>query len=353
MKKENISDALNNIDFDMVEDVYESTQQKKKSNKSLWLKWGTVAACLCLCVMAITLNTLNRMDYFEESCSSYIGKVADGTYYYEVQREGIYSYNEANGTTKVLSSYWFDNWSVNEYGIYYNRGTTLYVLPHGSEKSEKLYSSASGSRIDFAVQPNGNIKVSVVGKVDGKYETLQSFFLDGASGERIDGNLSETIYQIGDREIIHLRQENGCDVLENGKSILPEGMTVGNSPDAFDDGIMFFINLDDSDVWSYYVALADGNDYVIEIAGDPPFSIYDNYVIYLKDNEFWCLDARNNESWKLKMDAEEYRVYEFVIDGTTIYSCAPWSENQTCWKLNTDVNGKPISVSMTDENIMK
>lgn len=228
--------------------------KKKKSNKSLWLKWGTVAACLCLCVMAITLNTLNRMDYFEESCSSYIGKVADGTYYYEVQREGIYSYNEANGTTKVLSSYWFDNWSVNEYGIYYNRGTTLYVLPHGSEKSEKLYSSASGSRIDFAVQPNGNIKVSVVGKVDGKYETLQSFFLDGASGERIDGKLSETIYQIGDREIIHLRQENGCDVLENGKSILPEGMTVGNSPDAFDDGIMFFINLDDSDVWSYYAA---------------------------------------------------------------------------------------------------
>lgn len=63
MKKENISDALNNIDFDMVEDVYESTQQKKKSNKSLWLKWGTVAACLCLCVMAITLNTLNRMFY--------------------------------------------------------------------------------------------------------------------------------------------------------------------------------------------------------------------------------------------------------------------------------------------------
>ena len=31
MKKENISDALNNIDFDMVEDVYESTKQKKKS----------------------------------------------------------------------------------------------------------------------------------------------------------------------------------------------------------------------------------------------------------------------------------------------------------------------------------
>ena len=29
-QKENISNALNNIDFDMVEDVYESTKQKKE-----------------------------------------------------------------------------------------------------------------------------------------------------------------------------------------------------------------------------------------------------------------------------------------------------------------------------------
>lgn len=353
MKKKNISDALNNIDFDMVEDVYESTKVKKKNKKSIWLKWGTVAACLCLCLMAITLNTLNRMDYFEESCSSYIGKVVDGTYYYEVQREGIYSYDEANGTTKILSSYWFDRWSVNEYGIYYNRGTTLYVLPHGNEKSEKLYSSANGSRIDFAIQPNGTIKASVVGKVDGKFETLQKFYLDGVTGERVEGNLDETIYKIGEREVVHLRKGSGSDVLESGMSILPEGMIVGNGAEAFNDGVMFFINSDGSDVWTYYVVLADGSNHTIEIAGDPPFSIYKTYVIYLKDNEFWCLDARTNESWELRMDTEEHRVYEFVLDGTTIYSCAPWSENQTCWQLNTDANGKPTSVSLTDDNIMK
>lgn len=51
MKKENISDALNNIDFDMIEDVYESTKAKKKKPKSSWLKWGAIAACLCLLVM--------------------------------------------------------------------------------------------------------------------------------------------------------------------------------------------------------------------------------------------------------------------------------------------------------------
>ena len=51
MKKENISDALNNIDFDMIEDVYESTKAKKKNTKSPWLKWGAIAACLSLVVM--------------------------------------------------------------------------------------------------------------------------------------------------------------------------------------------------------------------------------------------------------------------------------------------------------------
>lgn len=52
MKKENISDALNNIDFDMVEDVYEGTKTNKKKPKSIWLKWSVMAACFCLIVTA-------------------------------------------------------------------------------------------------------------------------------------------------------------------------------------------------------------------------------------------------------------------------------------------------------------
>ncbi|MBR2927402.1 MAG: hypothetical protein IKC31_07480 [Clostridia bacterium] len=51
MKKENISHALNNIDFDMVEDAYEGAKQKKASQKILWYKWGTIAACLTLMII--------------------------------------------------------------------------------------------------------------------------------------------------------------------------------------------------------------------------------------------------------------------------------------------------------------
>ena len=46
MKKENISEALNNIDFDMVEDVYENTNAKKKNSKNLWFTWRATPAPL-------------------------------------------------------------------------------------------------------------------------------------------------------------------------------------------------------------------------------------------------------------------------------------------------------------------
>ena len=52
MKKKNLSDALNNIDFDMVEDVYESAKAKKKSHKSFWHQGTAVAACLTLIIIA-------------------------------------------------------------------------------------------------------------------------------------------------------------------------------------------------------------------------------------------------------------------------------------------------------------
>ena len=63
MKKENISEALNNIDFDMVEDVYECTNTKRENKKTLWLKWKATPASLklttaaCLTVMIIAAAT--------------------------------------------------------------------------------------------------------------------------------------------------------------------------------------------------------------------------------------------------------------------------------------------------------
>lgn len=83
MKKENISNALNNIDFDMIEDVYESTKAKKKNTKSLWLKWGAIAACLSLIVMGGLFGNLFRSpdtpDVPEKNIMSYFIITAHAT----------------------------------------------------------------------------------------------------------------------------------------------------------------------------------------------------------------------------------------------------------------------------------
>lgn len=55
MKKENISNALNNIDFDMVEDAYESIKQKKKNQKTLWHKWVGLAACIAIMLTSVLI----------------------------------------------------------------------------------------------------------------------------------------------------------------------------------------------------------------------------------------------------------------------------------------------------------
>lgn len=52
MKKENLSAALNDIDFDMVEDAYDSAHSNSQRKNKLFRlpHWGAIAACLCLVI---------------------------------------------------------------------------------------------------------------------------------------------------------------------------------------------------------------------------------------------------------------------------------------------------------------
>ena len=55
MRKEDISEALNDIDFEMVEDAYNATNRQKKA----WRRWAALAACLALILgAAVALPTL-------------------------------------------------------------------------------------------------------------------------------------------------------------------------------------------------------------------------------------------------------------------------------------------------------
>ena len=52
MKKERLLDAFGQIDEEFIEeaDPEKKKKAKKKSNKNTWVKWGAMAACLCLIV---------------------------------------------------------------------------------------------------------------------------------------------------------------------------------------------------------------------------------------------------------------------------------------------------------------
>ena len=55
MSKDKVIDSLTGIDDDMIQTV-EALRQKKK--RSVWLKWGALAACLCL-VISIAIPALH------------------------------------------------------------------------------------------------------------------------------------------------------------------------------------------------------------------------------------------------------------------------------------------------------
>ena len=141
MKKENISDALNNIDFDMIEDVYESTKAKKKKPKSSWIKWGAIAACLCLLVMGGILGNLfhspDTPDVPQKSITSYF----------------VITAHAANGesTELSISSSCFNSGEAKS-NIFGNDMPTFNfsVSPSALKSNEAIY-----ERFDISISYNG------------------------------------------------------------------------------------------------------------------------------------------------------------------------------------------------------
>ena len=141
MKKKNISDALNNIDFDMVEDVYESTKAKKKKPKSSWIKWGAMAACLCLLVMGGIFGNLfrspNAPDVPEYNIISFFTITA----------------HAANGETKVLNV--TDSFVSSGEPKYNMFGHNIPLFSFDVEPSDLKSNEAVYQRFDISISYNG------------------------------------------------------------------------------------------------------------------------------------------------------------------------------------------------------
>lgn len=176
MRAEDILNALDHVDPALVG----AADRKPRLWPKRLRRFAAAAACFAL-VLGLGFHTLLRFDYFRSGCSAWPGSIVDGTYYFRVAHSGLWRWSEDGGTEKILSTYWYDGALVNGYGVYFNRGRTLYVLPHATGKTAKLYTAprAKCTHIGFSLLTDGRVDLMVYDK---DRQVGSEYLLDGVTG---------------------------------------------------------------------------------------------------------------------------------------------------------------------------
>ena len=135
MTNEQLSASLSYLGDELLAECGARRQRPKRSWRTALIK----AACIAL-VLFSGIYVAGRFDYsLGAGCASSPGTIADGRYYYHVRHSGVWCYDPAMGTSeRVLSTFWYDGYAVNGYGIYYLRGETLYVQVGGGALAKTL-----------------------------------------------------------------------------------------------------------------------------------------------------------------------------------------------------------------------
>lgn len=364
MRSIDLYSAIRAVDDDILERSEAATCKHKKKNG--WLKWGTLAACLCL-VIAGMLDTLNRFDYSfsRGNCAATPGTIVDGVYYYYVPHSGVWSYEPNGGSQKQLSTYWFEEWTVNDYGIYYRQGMSVYVCDHETGERRKLYSASQPdcTHIRFELRNDGSIIVAGWNKDNrSRYELL----LDGITGELIETVMEPTSYDvlsygeshkiIGSRKVELLAASEDsvlCELTENGVKLLPEGMLVFKDEEYWGNALWFGVwheDIVDSEE-KYVILYPDGATEIVTLPAQHYYGGTTEYLFATIENcEILCVEVATGESWILEMDATG-DFHDLATDGNYLYTMAPWAEEQTCWKLEYNDEGRPTGITLVNENI--
>lgn len=358
-------DSITNASDEFVE---EAQRVNLKRSHHRWQKWAVLAACFCLFLTG-SFHVLDRLGYLSAGGGAAPGTIVNGTYYYAVPHDGLYAYTPGGQSKRLLGTYWYDTWSANEYGIYYKRGRSLYVLPHETGKPQKLYtlSKSDGTHISFTLLDDENIALTIYNKYA---EIRRDILLDGVTGE-VQGTLTEptpysktlvtyalSVFTAGTRTIHLVGDEfSTADMQENGVSILPDGFSISDRyPVHLGDNLVFRGD-DANNPYSYPIVIirSDGDDtflspnqYIDRIQGGTTDG---SYLFYIRDNNtVMCMDAYSGEKWDLTADAES-SFLDLSTDGEYLYTCAPWNDIQTCWKIVYAEDGRPIGLQLVEENI--
>ena len=366
MTAENISDAMYWLDEDLIEEA--DRIRRKQRRAAGWWKRRLIAACICITTAAVTCDTLARFDYsfgHEGGCGGGHGVLVDGTNYYAVPHSGVWSYVPGGEPKKELSTYWMEDWTVNEYGIYYRQGRSLYVKPHENGKREKLYTASwpDYTDITFSLCEDGSVAVTSYHR---RTRINSEVRLDGKSGEVLEVLLEPThagYYTIhpsvanktlGERsfELVVVDDRDVFMLTENGKIMLPEEWRVYRYSAKYRGDTLWYHVWRPDQVdgeWTWVVLWPDGRN---EIVTTPDYYVdgSNDYLFYQKNlDAIWCFEIETGEIWQLNC-SEELEVHDLVSDGAYLYTSTPWGDGHDCWKVEY-AEGKPAALTLIRDDI--
>lgn len=362
MKQRRLLHALGEVDPAL---VTEAAPTKKKMPR--WGKALTAAACICL-VLLSAAEVIDRYEWFYAGCSANPGTIVGDTYYFSYKGDGIYSYSPETGTQKELSTFWYEGWLVNDYGIYFDQDNSLYVKVHATGRTERLYTAnvLEYTHIGFSLEADGSVIVTQYNK----HREIQSEVrVDGVTGEVLEtvtpavsyddvwGDLiipySRANFTVGERTVtLALTEEKYHILLEEGENLLPEGVFVSAYPREYGGRLWFDTYANNDVAWTWYVVSPDGEDRLLTLPARYFDTATEDFLFYTTNwnDEVWCMDYETLECWKLTLDTASDDIYAMVTDGTRLYTCAPWDDAQTLWKLVYE-DGRPVAAELVAEDI--
>lgn len=362
MRGQELLDKLSLIDPRYIEEA-----EKKKQSARHGLRTAVIAAAALL-VIFCGANLLPFL-FQGAGCSSPIGTIVDGVYYYYEPHRGVYAYEGFGRSRKVLSAFGTDWWEVNDYGIYYTHGNRLSVRPHGSRKKQLLLKADGWTHLaDLRLLPDGSVGATAL-RGDG---TQTEFLLDGRTGELLrepapphsifDPPEAETRFALGERrlELVPLFPEDPhaasrLDLRENGVSLLPEGCWVTRDIH-FTPGERLLLLGETKEDSRFIAVFTPQGEHFFPMESSYYSSIFQNvvgdFLFYPGSDGPAALSLLSGESRALPADRKTVsELYYFTTDGRLLYATAPWESPQECWRVEYGADGFPARLVLLDDNI--